>query len=1849
MDEHNKRLTNRFRFAPTIEDGLEHALYGVQAKKYKNEPALIDKRERSQRPIKSDDPTEILSWLRDNREWFMEHYESDQLIEGLIDAADAIAGNQINEQVKLAHNKLSSTRGVCWMRFLAIVASELSVSLKQTCVNNEFIIKKLLDYDCYMLIKPTSKESHIFYSLLISKPCTIPDKINIFREWIETDTCYITKWHSVQYDKLQNLITLPELFVNSWFTFRRHVKPESHDIFENLESDQTTFEHAMMCAFVAIDDKEGTEEIITYSRFAYMESFVCAPYHRHPSKILSKLDFRPRSLMQVFLTHQLTLLCELIEKEPAVIAVGDKTDCFTGLWSLFTLEPVSAYEMVLDISATGYFKNKNTKSEGNHFLKVIKKVIKYEDSVYLIDFDKFYDYKPTLLQHEFDLELLKYATESLLKKIERFHGADIPTMITEEFFRQASQKTWLDLSTLKASCTADPTKRFPDVDPNKNQKESKREKMIMRVLKGIEDGDIVDLCPYSAIDEWVKASEDKGGLVVDLFKKAQHGGLREIFVLEFDSRVNQSFIELLSRVCCGTVGTETMTHPDYKGKMPTEHVHKTVLSKAFDDGYSVYTRKMNDDAQKWSQTHHPGKLGVPLFKMTLPILHPIIARILNLWVGRQLLLPAELLKVLMGGSQRTYKDEEYTKLQDAFDGKIKVEWMNPGEKWITLVGGMMQGILHYTSSFFHCALQELNERVTTNFFRENHPTVKLIYSHQTSSDDSGVIATIIGKLTEVAKRDLDLLLFMKWSLSERLAIYPSIEKSTPLTEKIYEFNSDYYVRAGRLRPVNKWISSCLVIISTETMIERQEHFTNMRTQLIEGGAPIMLSRAVNISQLRVLYRMLGYGINDVAPLYLEDLLCYPEPHYGFVLLDPSTLSGIVDFKLNHFRLLNATSLGDDYIEEMKTKDLQVTESGRAIRLTYCTFGNYKKMRRLIDSVCRLGWREDIEQDPLLLLRKPETLDEIAIILTDRLHKPGVALSLDTGNILSRTLASSVYLITSPAMSTRGCIFDESGILIDKTLDSYKKTRVSLSNLLANRMVSTTTDGPKDLEPFFPLYASYLRVQLLHHAMSTSQLELWTSSIKMKSKVKVYNVHRDHEYTILELCRYLWLGDTLRTGETHIQTELIAMQKVYPWLVKDYKEALRLSPYSNYRSMMNFVLTTDVKSRFVVINGAPIKHDATLEALCRRGQWPGIKLKEVLDNAPDDGNPDVEVKYIRHGLSMIMGFGYIGNTTKYVVEYLESISEESASGLSRGDQYDKALYVMWELVNTYKTPVEHYQTIKRLKKGIVGGFTKAQKFDPKDAVYKGEGLWEGMVDGHPVELHVRDEYLIEIVCCNITFLKEALGSIKSICADMGWTPRGDRIPSLDQEVLTKHFKIEPSEVSFGARITYSYLPNISLTPETDLELCANSRSIRLVTTFWIEGIRKQFSVLSWSSRAYHILPRDKLIRAETRYNFRPIIQSWILNSPQSPELSRIYTADLKGLATHGSAKADASLRWVQTQLRDVAHSLGWDSRVLQSLPEVIPTFDASLLQNFEQVKIQTEADRLPSGLLEEGDFESSDEEMPEPESDEVATQRFIKEALAGTHNVIFGPFGEGLEDVSSSDLVPDDYICDETSSILDSESGACSLPASLKRPLEADTPLSEYYEPISSDELLNTICDEIEAQRDREKKEWDEYYLSKQYSEDFPCITERVTHYVEEKRQKMSVSWADDNWAKDVAEQLAEQLIKEERLMRTLPPRDSQAVVDDDTLCIAMERNDLMIVDQPMEWKRSGLGTLFHRSYLENVDEDMMGDLRKTLKHRVSSNIEAVQFCNDILGIKVSYSSPAPGEGVSSIIKSEYDD
>ncbi|QLJ83469.1 RNA-dependent RNA polymerase [Fitzroy Crossing tenui-like virus 1] len=1081
-----RKYYGRHKIYLSSSDSISLAKIGFNGKRYKDDYTIREYRNQSKRPFdliktSTNDIEEFLCNSKDvlyNKKLFnLGNSNNSESIQNLLKLASSIHRSRESDLSISFVEQFSTSYMGKYCRLISDIATELSLSLKQHCSNNQVIIKQLRHFNVILLIEPTSLNNKLFYSILweqSGEANELMDNVigNIFKAKNKLGKYFYSDMISCNISKLVNLVRCESVGLANlafWLEFFNiSFCPGSSDLpallHDNKESN--VLEMWWFSIFILLNDKHTLEELITMTRFIHMESAVVFPQIANPSKMIEKISPMIRSRLEVYVIRG---ILQLIEDYTINHYVSNHLYRNGRIWKCFKnpflykkdsdLKFFENQDQMLSSCYLGYTKNKDEDPEANSSGQLCDKIVSFEDQIPInesgqVDRTFLGRDNPdpsTIRKHEFNTSFLKHITHHFGKKIRSKTGMNYKEYFSREYLRKISHQYLDTFSTLKATSNFGP--EWYAYVKEKVYHRSKVIEKVVEILNSEEKTDInlvVDLMRLS-----LDTLERDGGLHICIFKKNQHGGLREIYVLTIHGRIIQKMVEDMARVVLNEIPFEIMTHP--KGKFSIPEKHNTAAKIMFNNKYR--THATSDDAAKWNQGHYVSKFMILLCSLYPPFYHGFIIRSLSLWLNKKIKIPDDLLRLMSEVDQMNTKDEIVQSIFENFKNKPnrrKVRWMEPGTSYFKTETGMMQGILHYTSSLMHALFLLYYKDLCSSIINEKLEELglknqKCIIDPMVSSDDSCVLISI----PEVEDNHVNLSLKyivnacfeMKTLLANQLAIYRSV-KSTTNTIFLMEFNSEFCFYGDNYRPTYRWVNACFSISEQENLMSRQEEMYNLVTNVVEGGGTLFLSHICQLSQGLLHYRMLGSSVSEVWPLYVHKIMESMDPALGFFLVDHPLSTGIAGLSYLVWLVCRMTTLGVKYkkmytceIEKtsynsIKEITLENTTIGLFSRSTQISYGSNKRWKSIMESFdFDDSMLDDIDKDPKVLYVKPTNTFELKLKLYVKMKNPGVISSLGKNNALPRIIASSVYILSRPVLHSNSSFYR-------KELNMYKISLLS---------------------------------------------------------------------------------------------------------------------------------------------------------------------------------------------------------------------------------------------------------------------------------------------------------------------------------------------------------------------------------------------------------------------------------------------------------------------------------------------------------------------------------------------------------------------------------------------------------------------------------------------------------------------------------------------------------------------------------------------------------------------------------------------------------------------------------------
>lgn len=342
---------------------------------------------------------------------------------------------------------------------------------------------------------------------------------------------------------------------------------------------------------------------------------------------------------------------------------------------------------------------------------------------------------------------------------------------------------------------------------------------------------------------------------------------------------------------------ETMTNPGHK--LSKHHLHDAEVKSTLGDNTETITEAAN--VKKWNQGHY-------ITKFTN--MHPVIQRGISMFLEKRIMIDQNLMEIISKNFDLLTSSDFLSKLHNNHWGQknFRASWMGqPGTQFLTVETGMMQGILHYTSSLFHCLKilfmkdyiikqMKTNSRRTGNS-EELIEDRRIVITPAVSSDDSSFkISFEFLNSRDAVRANITLLICLKFGsfFGEILGIYDSV-KTTRMFAMVGELYSEFTFHKNTIRPLLRWITACNLISEQEFFASWQEEMSSNLTTFLSGGGSFSLTCMCQIAQAILHYALMGPSISLLFVQLMDEVMKVPDPGNGFFYMDHPFFAGLCGF------------------------------------------------------------------------------------------------------------------------------------------------------------------------------------------------------------------------------------------------------------------------------------------------------------------------------------------------------------------------------------------------------------------------------------------------------------------------------------------------------------------------------------------------------------------------------------------------------------------------------------------------------------------------------------------------------------------------------------------------------------------------------------------------------------------------------------------------------------------------------------------------------------------------------------------------------------------------------------------
>jgi hypothetical protein len=1214
-------------------------------------------------------------------------------------------------------NSIIQTPAICFAQTISQIMTEIAYCYRYWPKRADFYHKEV--GGIHILVRSTG--THVFVSYAFPECCSeMIDSGRLGPDLYYSDNYIFTDFCSYDEPTLEHFVKAGPYMCGIVGHLLSHLelRPESSSL---LNKDLGKTLNTIFLLY--LNNKTDSEELATSQRYLVMG--ILEELDPNPYRFTSRLPEVLRSRLTVYLLNKTILLMKHYGSERIKKTVdsryGKPEIQHSGLISLYSGSEISLKQQVNEFYF-GYVISKERGRGADRNFKIIKKIIKEE-----------YEARDTV-QKTFNqsIKKQKFVSNPIVAKVmmslfkshmKGMYGPQWLAVLKRQIIRQLALGTFSDMATLKVAARSYKEKIIvPGILPGAtvheimtemsklNPEEVEKRPKVMEALSELvaryilienhSPTHLIQMLPFS-----FKLIMDKGYFDTDLFIKPQHGGDREIHVLEIAARVCQYHLEGIARAISRQIPEDSLTHPKSKDYFVSQH-HKKAESEL---GSGYYTLCKSADATKWCQRNHVSKFACFMMPLLDRVFWNFVLSMLWIWLYKRMSFPLQFAANLMK-NHKIQSDSLYMRFQKDFENGSGLFSEVKNNK-MHIKFGMMQGILHFVSTLTHVIVMIVMSKIVIAYLRNKK--ISAVSSVISGSDDSGQMISVRGRPTVKALQLTTTMLHWKEKMAEYVSIYANRAKSSIGTLDLIEYNSEWNLREHSMKPTFRWVSACMETTVVERFIDRVRTMYNTLAQVLEGGGKTLECSIIQMSQAWLHYMMLGLHNNILSDEVCRKIWQTKDPSLGYFPLDADVASGIVgvDFQLYHlvtrtgFSKVGYRIADPEIIHEDEIKDSSVPDE---LRTTKLSFGSLKFWHGLLRKM-KVPQLENIisviENNPLIIFENNPNWEHCKYQIFLKVFQPGVKESLSSYSPTIRMMAATSYLISKQCFSK---LIREEDKVIKKSL--YQLLDIELAQM-STRKITT-----ESLIKTFP-YASEYKEMLEYIEMIETKGTLRKTPLKSSSKqtLMVFEKRID-DIPVVDMCRRKWnFSHHVPLSNRQFNESWSELKVKYDFL-RDTLKGTCDKTEMNVIELKNFLESFTIKSRKIVLMDSAAK-SSNLKSSISRIFWPDIKIEVPKQDE------DTDSFALRSDIFSVLTFWGSSYWKKDQVSYL--LHNAHLSDKQQVPQRVKKLQIISKWLHGVSCS-EIIRDIDRLKLGVLGFFVKQQIRE--NGISYGDGIWAGKCMG-----------------------------------------------------------------------------------------------------------------------------------------------------------------------------------------------------------------------------------------------------------------------------------------------------------------------------------------------------------------------------------------------------------------------------------------------------------------------------------------------------------------------------------------
>lgn len=930
------------------------------------------------------------------------------------------AGVSLTAQIESVNMKLESNSISALLRFYQDFSNEIVLNSMRRRKNGQYVLGYSGFSGVYFLVAPGPQlrtESNVEFIKIIST--TPPLGSGLAHDWVPTGDHWESKWLSVDVDRLKHWQrAFDRVSVSLLANAERLVRP-GHNFKVSLDEEIKSGNFALL-ALTYLENKQLTSVTNQTLRYLWMKSLGDKQF----DGLASKFPSRVNSVIQSVMLQRAMRCCEQLCKTKLTDLVkvtklnrDDETGLYdettTGVVNLLPRLFTFGQQVPISYNLNEIYwcmaYNKDRQNAVQDSLHILEKIVK-EEHKYDIEIGRRSGIEKVnyFLGHTSLEEDLKHAhTESpeshfyssravriglRLQDTHPENMADNGSWMNSEKLERILSKPLSDYATFKASVKTIAEYVDPN-DLNEAKKIGVRTKAIELIAEILEKEELM-----YASDIAMQYSGDANKnfeILIQIFKKGQIGGVREIIILFIKARVMMNIVEEVARLLCKSDKREILTKGRDK-RLMMRGDHEEVTS-SFPDGTPLQIVKESYDMTVWCQKFIP-YIFTQIHRHHFrdhPGMHALATHIFLAHSNKKIEYPRKLVEQWEIHREMKHSSEAMQ--------KIKEKFLNDGKPYLVNHSNMCQGIPHYNSSVLGLSCISLRDALFKECLRQMSLKQAIKWRTRLGSDDKGTIIAI--DLSEKSSR-YQLVLFGQCErVAERLHCMELSIKSAS-GHVMYELNSAYMANLETMSPTIKFsLASTDSIETTSCTTFVNESYSRIR-QMRENGCSSLVCSYAHLRNAEHFDKIFGTGngdVNDVSNVFKMPKVKIPYD-FGVYPFYDADLQDIVGPEFYNYNIMKKygtsnpaikllyTSLSTRDQEEMFKREEDDLLKKDHFGIQQGIVRQLVKMRERTHSVA-----EEVEEfftkNPFMIIRGPETPKEALMMVRSKLFTKGAAQSL----------------------------------------------------------------------------------------------------------------------------------------------------------------------------------------------------------------------------------------------------------------------------------------------------------------------------------------------------------------------------------------------------------------------------------------------------------------------------------------------------------------------------------------------------------------------------------------------------------------------------------------------------------------------------------------------------------------------------------------------------------------------------------------------------------------------------------------------------------------------------------------